>query len=83
MQYKYYTDGVCSSRIDFTIEDDIIQAVSFTGGCDGSLKGISRLVMGMRVQDAIKILEGIHCGRRGTSCPDQLSKALTKWTKDV
>lgn len=74
MQYK--TSGVCAKSIDFELEDGIIQSVSFTGGCNGNLSGISTLVEGMKAEDAISKLEGIKCGPRPTSCPDQLSKAL-------
>ena len=81
MQYSYKTTGVCSSLIEFDVQDGIIQEVSFRGGCDGNLKGISRLVAGMPVEKAAKLLEGINCGSRGTSCPDQLSKAFTAWIK--
>lgn len=78
MQHQYNTKGVCSSLIELDVQDDIIREVTFKGGCDGNLKGLSRLVAGMRVEDAIKLLEGIRCGSRDTSCPDQLSKALAE-----
>ena len=81
MRYQYNTMGVCSSLIELDIQDDIICEVLFKGGCDGNLKGISRLVTGMRVQDAVKLLAGINCGSRDTSCPDQLSKALADWSE--
>jgi len=79
MQYNYNTSGVCSSRIDFDIEDGIINDVKFIGGCNGSLKGIGLLVKGMTPQDAIKLLSGVSCGQRSTSCPDQLAKALKSY----
>ncbi|MCL2421346.1 MAG: TIGR03905 family TSCPD domain-containing protein [Defluviitaleaceae bacterium] len=82
MQHTYNTDRVCSSRIDFTMDGDIIQGVSFTGGCDGNLKGIGLLVKGMTAEEAAKRLASIQCGQKGTSCPDQLSKALTKWMQE-
>ncbi|MBR2122768.1 MAG: TIGR03905 family TSCPD domain-containing protein [Lachnospiraceae bacterium] len=73
----YYTNGTCSSRIDLTVDENhIIQDVRFTGGCNGNLQGVSRLVTGMKAEDAIEKLEGIRCGFKPTSCPDQLSKAL-------
>ena len=82
MQYQYNTKGVCSSLIELDMQDDgIIREVLFRGGCDGNLKGISRLVVGMQAQGAAKLLAGINCGSRGTSCPDQLSKALVEWIK--
>lgn len=76
MTYSYAPKGVCSSRIDLELDGDIIKSVQFTGGCHGNLQGISRLVQGMKAQDAIARLEGIRCGRKPTSCPDQLSHAL-------
>lgn len=76
MTYSYAPKGVCSSRIDLELDGDIIKSVQFTGGCHGNLQGISRLVQGMKVQDAIARLEGIRCGWKPTSCPDQLSHAL-------
>lgn len=76
MTYAYAPQGVCSSRIDLELEGDIIKSVQFTGGCHGNLQGISRLVQGMTAQEAIAKLEGIRCGWKPTSCPDQLSRAL-------
>ena len=72
----YKTHGTCSQLISFELEDGKIHNVSFTGGCNGNLKGISSLVKGMKVDDVISRLEGIHCGNKSTSCPDQLCKAL-------
>ena len=76
MTYSYAPRGVCSSRIDLELEGDIIKSVRFTGGCNGNLQGISRLVQGMTAGGAIARLEGIRCGYKPTSCPDQLSRAL-------
>ena len=76
MDYTAKTKGTCSREINFTIENGILKNVSFLGGCNGNLKGIGSLVEGMKVEDVIKKLEGIDCGGRGTSCPDQLAKAL-------
>lgn len=76
MKYTYYTSGTCSSQIDFEIEDNVIKQVFFTGGCHGNLQGISRLVQGMTCDEAIAKLEGIRCGYKATSCPDQLARAL-------
>lgn len=81
MQYKYKTSGTCSQMIDFDIDGDIIKSVAFTGGCSGNLSGISSLVCGMRVDDAIDKLKGIKCGVRETSCPDQLAKALEEFKR--
>ena len=74
MQYK--TQGTCSTAIDLELDGDIIKAVSFTGGCNGNLQGISKLVEGMNKNDAIAKLKGIKCGFKNTSCPDQLAHAL-------
>ena len=82
MTYTYAPTGVCSSQIDLELEDGVIRSVSFTGGCNGNLQGISRLVTGMRAQEAIERLQGIQCGWKPTSCPDQLSKALTAALKE-
>ncbi|MFA9376859.1 MAG: TIGR03905 family TSCPD domain-containing protein [Lachnotalea sp.] len=72
----YKTKGVCSQAINFEIEDSIITSVEFIGGCSGNTQGVSRLVEGMNVDEAISRLEGIKCGNRSTSCPDQLAMAL-------
>ena len=73
---RYQTKGSCSSAIDIEVNDGVIESVSFTGGCNGNLKGISALVKGMKVEQAITRLEGIRCGFKTTSCPDQLAQAL-------
>ena len=78
MDFK--TKGVCSQQIHFDIEDNKVKNVLFTGGCNGNLQGIARLIEGMDVDDAISRIEGIHCGPRATSCPDQLAQALKKAT---
>ncbi len=76
MQYEYKTKGTCSQRIFFDVEEGIVKNVQFVGGCNGNLKGIAALVEGMRVEDVISRVEGIRCGMKATSCPDQLAKAL-------
>lgn len=76
MTYEYKTNGVCSRKIDIEVEDGIIKNIGFVGGCNGNLQGICRLVKGQRIDDVIERLEGINCGMKGTSCPDQLAKAL-------
>ena len=76
MTYTYRTSGTCSTQIDLELENGIIQSVAFTGGCNGNLQGISRLVAGMPAEAAVSKLQGIQCGWKPTSCPDQLSKAL-------
>lgn len=74
--YTYKTKGTCSSHIELKIENDTIGEVAFWGGCNGNLQGLSRLVKGMKVVDVIARLEGVRCGIRPTSCPDQLCQAL-------
>lgn len=76
MQYTYKTKGTCSSVIEFDVEDGIVKNVRFTGGCNGNLKAISALVEGMPKDKVIEILKGIDCRGRGTSCGDQLARAL-------
>ncbi len=76
MRYSYRTQGTCSQQIDFTVEDGILKDVQFYGGCDGNTQGISLLVEGMPVEEVIKRLDGIRCGFKPTSCPDQLCRAL-------
>lgn len=73
---KYIPKGVCSSLIDIEIENGVIASVTFSDGCNGNLQGISSLVRGMKPEDAIARLKGIRCGRKPTSCPDQLATAL-------
>lgn len=81
--YSYKTSGVCSSIINLEINDNIVEDVEFIGGCSGNLFGIGTLVKGMSVDDVITKLQGIDCRQKGTSCPDQLSKALLQWKKDT
>lgn len=73
----YRTRGTCATKIDVEIDKDhVIQSVHFTGGCNGNLQGISKLVAGRKAEEVIAALEGTKCGFKNTSCPDQLSKAL-------
>ena len=76
MQYKYKTKGTCSQHILFEIEDNKVKNVEFIGGCNGNLKGIASLVEGMAVDEVISRIDGIRCGMKQTSCPDQLAQAL-------
>ena len=76
MTYTYKTRGTCSTQIDLELEGNIVHNVKFTGGCNGNTQGVSRLIEGMDAKEAIKRLEGIRCGMRPTSCPDQLAQAL-------
>ena len=73
---QYMPKGVCSKMMEIDVEDGVIQAVRVMGGCNGNLQGISALLKGMTVEDAIARMEGIHCGFKPTSCPDQLAQAL-------
>ena len=75
----YKTRGVCSREIRFDIEDNKIKTVQFIGGCSGNTQGVSRLIEGMDVDEAIRRIDGIDCGGRGTSCPDQLARALKEY----
>ena len=75
-QFDYTTRGTCSRMIHVTVEDGVIESVTFDGGCAGNTRGVSALVRGMRVEEAIERLKGIRCGFKSTSCPDQLAQAL-------
>ena len=76
MVYTYRTRGTCSSAITFELDGNIVKNVKFTGGCNGNLKGISKLVDGMTVDEIVEKLGGTTCGFKSTSCPDQLAKAV-------
>lgn len=76
MVIDYKTKGTCARSIKVVIEDEIIKDVIFQGGCSGNLQGISRLVIGQNAREVAKTLKGINCNGKGTSCPDQLSKAI-------
>ncbi|MBE5825342.1 MAG: TIGR03905 family TSCPD domain-containing protein [Butyrivibrio sp.] len=77
----YKTKGTCSTQIDIEMDGEVIKNVKFTGGCNGNLQGVSRLVQGMNGKDAIEKLRGIKCGFKPTSCPDQLSYAIEEAMK--
>jgi len=74
--YTYTPRGVCSRKIDFTIENGVVTACQFTGGCHGNTQGVAALCIGRKAEDLVKIMKGINCGMKGTSCPDQLACAL-------
>ncbi len=76
MRYLYETQGTCSTEIELELDGDVIKDVKFTGGCNGNLQGISRLVVGRTVDEVERDLSGIRCGFRPTSCPDQLARAV-------
>ncbi len=81
MKFTYTPRGVCSRRIDIDLEDGVVRSISFLGGCNGNLQGVSALCRGHRVEELIPLLRGINCGGKGTSCPDQLSLALEEAQK--
>ena len=78
-QISYQTKGVCARQIELVVENDIVVEVKFIGGCSGNTQGVSALVKGMSVDEAISRLEGIRCGMKQTSCPDQLAQALKQY----
>ena len=78
MEYTFKPVGVCSNEIQFTLEGGVVTAVAFQNGCDGNAKGLSKLAEGMKAEEVIKALSGIRCGRKQTSCPDQLAAAIKK-----
>jgi len=79
--FEYKTKGVCSKKINYEIKDGVLHNVVFTDGCNGNLQGLSRLLEGMTPEEAIKRLKGISCGKKDTSCPDQLARALEEAIK--
>lgn len=81
--FTFYPEGVCSMMIEIELDGDTIKDVVFTGGCNGNLSGISKLIKGMKAEEVIEKLEGTRCGFKDTSCPDQLSKALRQAMADA
>ena len=82
MTINYRPRGVCSAHMRVEVEDGVIQSLQVQGGCSGNIQGISRLVEGMEVSEASRRLEGIRCGFKSTSCPDQLAQALKQYKQD-
>ena len=82
MEYKFTPQGVCSMKMIFDIENNIINSLKIIGGCPGNTVGVSRLVVGKSVDEVIKMLKGIECGTKGTSCPDQIAEALKEYKKN-
>ena len=80
--FQYNTQGVCSKAIYFEVEDNKVKNVTYIGGCNGNLKGIGSLVEGMDIDDVIARVEGVKCGAKPTSCPDQLAQALKAYKKE-
>ena len=83
MKYEYRPSGVCSRAILVEMDGDVLKDVEFIGGCNGNLKGICRLVKGMKAEDVIERMEGTLCGFRNTSCPDQIAKNLKKALEEM
>ena len=83
MTIDYQTKGTCSRAMHIEVEDGVVKSLQVTGGCDGNLQGLSKLVAGMKVEDVISRLEGIRCGFKPTSCPDQLAQALKQYKKEA
>ena len=83
MSYIYKTKGTCSTQIELELDGDVVHNVKFTGGCNGNLKGISALVKGRKIDDVISTLKGIDCNFKGTSCPDQLARALEEYLEKL
>ncbi len=81
MQYEYKTSGTCAGKIAIELDGDIVKSVRFIGGCPGNTQGVAKLAEGMKVDEVIARLQGIRCGLKATSCPDQLAKALTEAKK--
>jgi len=81
--YQYKTQGTCSQYIHFDVEDGKVHNVTFIGGCNGNLKGIGALVEGMEVEEVIRRVEGIRCGMKKSSCPDQLAEALKSYLEEA
>lgn len=78
MEYRYKPQGVCSTEMIINVKDNIVEDIKIVNGCDGNLKGISKLLMGMNIDEVIAKLKGIRCGYKNTSCPDQIATVLQK-----
>lgn len=83
MEYRYMPKGVCSMQMIFEIENSIIKKLKIIGGCPGNTVGVSKLVEGRNIDEVIKMLKGIPCGIKGTSCPDQVARALEEYKKEM
>ena len=78
MQHEYKTRGVCASKILFDLDGDTVKNIRFVGGCNGNTQGVARLAEGMKIDEVVARLKGVHCGMKPTSCPDQLAQALRR-----
>ena len=76
MQHEYKTRGVCASKILYDLDGDTVKNIRFVGGCNGNTQGVARLAEGMKIDEVVARLKGVHCGMKPTSCPDQLAQAL-------
>ncbi len=83
MEYRYMPEGVCSMQMIFEIENNIIKKLKIIGGCPGNTVGVSKLVEGRNIDEVIEMLKGIPCGIKGTSCPDQVARALEEYKKEM
>ena len=83
MEYRYKPNGVCSYEMIIEVEEDIVKKVTIVGGCAGNTVGVSKLVEGMKIDEVIKRLKGIPCGYKGTSCPDELARALEEIKNNI
>ena len=83
MEYKYTPEGVCSMQMIFEIENNIIKKLKIVGGCPGNTVGVSKLVEGRNIDEVIEMLKGIQYGIKGTSCPDQIARALEEYKKEM
>lgn len=83
MEYRYMPKGVCSMQMIFEIENNIIKKLKIIGGCPGNTVGVSKLVEGRNIDELIEMLKGIPCGIKGTSCPDQVARALEEYKKEM
>ena len=79
MEYIYKPSGVCSREFIFDIDDDTVKSLEVIGGCNGNLKGIAKLITGMKLEDIISRIEGVKCGFKNTSCPDQIANAIDRY----
>ena len=83
MEYRYKPQGVCSVEMIFDIDNEIVKKLKIVGGCPGNTVGVSRLIENKKIDEIIEMLKGIPCGLRGTSCPDQVAKALEKYKEKM
>lgn len=83
MKFEYNPKGTCSKKMVFEIENEVIKEVEIIGGCPGNLKGISRIIKDMNINDVIEDFEGVTCGMKSTSCPDQIAQALKQYKENA